>query len=143
MKKALFILFGFVLLTGCSTNSGLSYAEVSQEELKKDTQSFFRGVKEENGVHLYFDKRNESMFVYLNESNVDQGEEATYVTGFDVKGVKESLQVSYESDAIADSSNLSLDHELFYKIEVGKEYEETLLFHNGKESNFGTISGNN
>lgn len=83
MNKILLILLGFLLLTGCNTNPQLSYTEVSKESFNKDIQSFFQSVKEENGVHLYFDNQNTAMFVYLNGSNVVQGEEAIYFTGFD------------------------------------------------------------
>ncbi|KIL45509.1 hypothetical protein KP78_30530 [Jeotgalibacillus soli] len=143
LNKILLILIGFLLLTGCNTNSQLSYKEVSKKSLNKDIQSFFQGVKEENGVHLYFDNQNTAIFVYLNGSNVVQGEEAIYFTGFDVERVNETLNIFYNSDKTSDYSNSSLEHELFYKVNLDKDYEEVKLFNDGNETHFGTISGNN
>ncbi|WP_406944220.1 hypothetical protein ACJA3J_12680 [Halobacillus sp. SY10] len=129
-------------MSGCNTKPEISYNEVGKKTLKKDIQHFIESVKEENGVHLYIDNQNASIFVYLNESNVVQGEEAMYFTGFDVEGVNETLNLLYKSENTFDSSNSSLEHELFYKVSLDTDYETVKLFKNGKETHFGTISGN-
>lgn len=143
MKKILLILLGIVVLSGCNINSSLFIKEVNQESLSRDIQLFFQGVKEENGVHLYFDNQNNTMFVYLNGSNVTQDKKAVYFTEFDVKRENDTLNLLYKSDMTSDYSNSSLEHELFYKVNADKEYEEVKLFNNGNETSFGTISGNN
>lgn len=143
MKKILLILFCIVTLTGCNTNSSLSLSEVNKESINKDIQSFFQDVKKENGVHLYFDNQNNSMFVYLNASNVIQDKTAVYFTGFDVKSENDTINILYKSDKTSDYSNSSLEHELFYKVNLDKDYEKVKLFHNGNETSFDTVSGNN
>lgn len=60
-----------------------------------------------------------------------------------VERVNETLNILYKSDKTSDYSNSSLEHELFYKVNVDKDYEEAKLFNNGNETHFGTISGNN
>ncbi|GGM43273.1 hypothetical protein GCM10011351_31530 [Paraliobacillus quinghaiensis] len=125
------------------TNSQLSYTEVRKESLNKDIQSFFQGVKEENGIHLYLDNHNAAIFVYLNGSNVVQGEEAMYFTEFDVESDNETLNLLYKSDKTSDHSNSTWEYELFYKVNLDKDYEEMKLFNNGNETHLGTISGNN
>ncbi|MFC0562327.1 membrane lipoprotein lipid attachment site-containing protein [Halalkalibacter alkalisediminis] len=143
MKKILLILLSIVTLSGCNANSSLSFSEVSQESINKDIRSFFQGVKEENGVHLYLDKKNNAVFVYLNGSNVIQDEKAVYFTGFDIESENDTLNLLYKSEETSDYSNSSLEHEIFYKVNLDKYYEEVKLLNNGNETSFGTISGNN
>ncbi|GEL78507.1 hypothetical protein [Tenuibacillus multivorans] len=136
------ILLGIVLLTGCDSDSSLSFSEESEDQLNKDVQSFFHGVKNDNGVHLYFDNHNKAIHVYLNGSNVVQDEKVNYFTDFDVEADGETLRLIYESDEAIDYSDQSLKHERFYKVNVDNSYETIRIFHNGEESHFGTISGN-
>lgn len=143
MKNILIILLSIVALSGCNAHSSLSFLAVSQESISKDIQTFFQGVKEENGVHLYLDKKNNAVFVYLNGSNVIQDEKAVYFTDFDIKSENDKLNLLYKSDETSDYSNSSLEHEIFYKVNIDKHYKEIKLFNNGNETSFGTISGNN
>lgn len=143
LRRLLFvILLGIVLLVGCNSDLSLSLTEKSDGSLSKDIQSFFHDVNEQNGVHLYFDNQNSSIFVYLNGSNVKQGEKAVHFTNFNVKADRETISLSYESDQTSNYSDEAFSNELFYEINVDKNYETIKLFNNGEETHFGSISGN-
>ena len=143
MRKTLFfILLGIVFLSGCNTGSPLDFSEISKESLNKDIQSFFQDVKDENGVHLYYDNKNDAMFIYLNGSNVIQGDKATYFTGFDVEEDNNTLNLLYKSKETSDFSNSSLEHELFYRINLDKKYDVVNVFNNGNQTSFTMITEN-
>ncbi|MBH0229144.1 hypothetical protein [Halobacillus yeomjeoni] len=129
-------------MSGCNTNPEIPYNEVSKKDLNKDIQLFLESVKEENGVHLYIDNHHASIFVYLNASNVIQGEEVIHFTGFDVEKINGTLNLSYKSEKTSDYSNSQLKHELIYQLNFDRDYEGAKLFNNGIEISFGTISGN-
>ncbi|WP_332693577.1 hypothetical protein [Halalkalibacter lacteus] len=139
MRKLLPFLLCIVILSGC--NSELSFIEVSNEGVNKDIQSFINNVKEENGVHLYLDKH-KAIYVYLSGANVKQGEKAVHFTDFKVKGNGDTLHILYSNDETTDYSNQSLNHELLYKVNLDKNYENIKAFNNGQEVSFGLISGN-
>ena len=142
LKRILLLLLSIVTLSGCNTNASLSFSEVSQNSLSKDTQSFFQRVKDENGVHLYFDQKKDALFVYLNGTNVMQDEKAVYFTDFQIESENGTLNLKYKSEETSDYSNSSLKHEIFYKVNLDKNYQEVKLFNNGNETSFGTISVN-
>lgn len=144
MKKIIIVLFSIVILNGCSYSaSTLSYLNVDQEDLSEEIQSYFQNVQEENGVHLYFDEKNNSMFVYLNASNVAQGENAEVFTDFDVESEQDTLHLLYQSEETTDHSNSSSQHSIIYKVNLNKDYDTVKLFHNGNETAFKTVSGGN
>ncbi len=135
-------MLGVLFLTGCSTESSLSFSKTSKGSLNKDIQAFFIDMKQQNGVHLYFDNHNETILVYLNGANVVKGENALHFTEFEVEEEVDTLNLLYKSDETSDYSNSSLEHELFYEIKLDKAYSEVNLFKNGSQETFGTISGN-
>lgn len=138
MRKLLSLLVIIFLLSGCS--SELSFSEVSEESVNKDIQSFIDDVKGENGVHLYFENQ-KAVYVYLNGSNVKQGEEAIHFTDFNVEENGETLNILYNTAETADYSNQSLNHEFIYKVYLDKKYEFLKPISNGEEVSFGAISG--
>ena len=138
MRKLL-SLFAFVyLLSGCS--SELSFEEVNKKGVNKNIQSFIDDVKDENGVHLYFEKQN-VVYVYLNGTNVKQGDKAILFTDFNVEDNDETLNIFYNIEETEDYSSQSLENELLYKVNSNKKDETIKLFKNGKEDSFGKISG--
>ncbi|MBS4210070.1 hypothetical protein [Bacillus sp. FJAT-50079] len=139
MRKLLSLIVIISVLTGCS--SELSFSELPEKGVKKDIQSFIDNVKDENGVHLYFEKQ-KAVYVYLNGSNVKEGEKATHFTDFNVEKNGETLSILYNTAETADYSNQSLKHELLYKVKLDKKYEVIKPVSNGKETSFGVISGN-
>lgn len=139
IKKLLSLLVIILLLTSCS--SDLSFQEVREKGIHTDIQTFIDHTNEENGVHLYFEKEKE-VYVYLNASNVIQGEKAIYFTDFNVEENGDTLSIIYNTTETSDYTNQSLEHELLYKINLDKEYENIEAINNGEESSFGVISGN-
>lgn len=143
MRRIVLLLLSIVVLSGCNEDPSLSVTEVSKTNMSKDVQSFFQEINEENGVHLYFDKQKGNAFVYLNGSNVVQGDMAVYFTGFDVEEEDGILKLLYKSEETSDYSNPSFENELFYKVNLAEDYDVVKVFNNGDETIMGTISGNN
>ncbi|WP_066400277.1 hypothetical protein [Neobacillus mesonae] len=139
MKKLLSLLVIISLLSGCS--SKLSFSEVSDGRVSKDIKSFIDNVKDENGVHLYFEKQ-KAVYVYLNGSNVKQGEKAIHFTDFNVEKNGETLSILYNTAETADYSNQSLNNELLYKVNLDKKYEIIKPISNDEEASFDVMSGN-
>lgn len=138
MRKLLLIAL-LALLSGCS--SELSFSGVKEDSVNKDIQSFLNDVRDKNGAHLFFEKE-KTVYVYLNETNVKEGEKAAYFTDVNVEGNGETLTITYDTDETTDLSNQSLDHSLIYKINLDKQYETIKAIRNGNESSFGSISEN-
>ncbi|MBY0121635.1 hypothetical protein [Bacillus sp. S/N-304-OC-R1] len=113
------LLFSTILLSGCIPE--LSFSEVSVNSAGKDIQSFIVDVKNENGVHLYFDNAN-VIYVYMNGLNVVQGEKAFHFTNLDVEESGETLNIKYKSTETTDYSNQSLTHEILYKLNTAMNY---------------------
>lgn len=120
-----------------NSSKPLSFAEKSDGELNKDVQSFFHNLKYENGVHSFEDNDKNTIFLYLNERNVIQGEKAVYFTDFDVQADDDTLKIFYESDKTLDYSDESKRRELYYKVNLDKKYDYIKLFNNGEETHFG------
>lgn len=139
MRKLLSLPVIIFLLSGCS--SELSFSEVSKEGVNKDIQSYIDDVKNENGIHLYFVNQ-KSIYVYLNGSNVKQGEKAMHFTDFNVEENGKTLSILYNTAETVDYSNQSLNHKILYKINLDKKYENLKAISNGEEVSFGAISGN-
>ncbi|MEI5908695.1 hypothetical protein WAK64_16730 [Bacillus spongiae] len=142
MKKPLFLLLLSVgLLYGCQPNDTLSFSEKTEDELAKEVQSFFNSVSKENGVHLYNDEQSNSLLVYLNGYNIDQGDSAYSFNNFNVEAYGNNLHLSYETDTTTDYSS-EIENQLFYEVSLDKEYDKIKLFNNEDEVAFKTISGN-
>ena len=139
LEKLISLLVIVFFLTGCS--SELSFTEVHERGINKDIQSFIDNTNEENGVHLHFEKEKE-IYVYLNGSNVIQGEKAIQFTDFNVEKNGNTLNILYNTAETADYSNQSLTYELLYKVNLDKEYETIKAINNGEGASFGVISGN-
>lgn len=140
MRKLLLLLV-IILLSSCSSEAELSFSEVNEKDINKDIQSFIDSVKGDNGVHLCFEKQ-KVVYVYLNGSNVKQGEKAIHFTNFNIEEDGETLKILYNIAQTADYSNQSLKHELLYKVNLDKEYEVIEPISNSEETSFNVISGN-
>ncbi len=66
-----------------------------------------------------------------------------HFTKFGVREDHNTLILLNESDETPDLMSTSLTHEIYYKVNVDKDYDVIKLFNNGKETSFSTISGNN
>lgn len=142
MKKLLFfLLMSTSLLYACQSNDTLSSSEKKVDELSKEAQNFFNSVDNENGVHLYNDEQNNSVLVYLNGYNVEQGDPANSFNNFNVAAEGNSIHLSYNTDTTTDYDS-EIENQLYYKVSIDKEYDTIKLFNNGEETAFNTISGN-
>ncbi|MGP4080749.1 hypothetical protein ACTWQL_12580 [Pseudalkalibacillus sp. R45] len=75
MKRAISIIALVLLLAGC--NKELSYSEMKDVNVHKGVQGFIDHVEDQNGLYVYFDKK-KAVYMFLNGSNVVQGEKASY-----------------------------------------------------------------
>ncbi|SES17828.1 hypothetical protein SAMN04487944_1223 [Gracilibacillus ureilyticus] len=128
MKKLLILLLSILYMTGCNANPYESVEKVSKQAPPVDIQSF-----DENGVHLYYDNKDESLFVYFKGSDVAYSDES-----FSLEVNEDTLDLLYEGEI----SGTSLNPERFYKVDVDKNYETVRLFINGTETAFTSVSGN-
>lgn len=139
VRRLLVVLLCIVLLCGCSDD--LSFSEVGKDDVNNDIQTFISNVKKENGIYLYSDKQ-KTIYVYLNASNVKQGEKAVHFNGFDVEGNGDTLHILYNRDKTDDYSNKYLKYELLYKVNADKKYDNIKSFNNGEEVPFDLVTGN-
>ncbi|AZU62147.1 hypothetical protein [Neobacillus mesonae] len=138
MKKLVTFLVVVILLSGC--NSELTLSKVTPKGNNKTLQSFTTNAQDQNGVYLYLDNP-KTIYIYLNESNVIQGEKATYVTDFKVEKDGNTLKILYNTDKTSNYSKPKLNHELLYKIKLDKKYDTIRSFQNGEEVSFNAVSG--
>lgn len=80
MKKLILVCV-ILLLSGCTSN--LTFTEIKSSNVNKNVRSFLEAIDDENGTYLYFNGEKE-IFVFLNGSNVQQGDKAAYFSNFDV-----------------------------------------------------------
>lgn len=142
MKKSLFLLLlSTSLLYACQSSDSVSFSEKKVNELPQDVQSFFNSVNEENGVYLYDDAQSNTLLVYLNGYNVEQGDLATNFNNFNAVAEGNTLHLSYDTDTTTHYDS-EIDNQLYYEVRLDKEYDTIKLFNNGDETFFNTISGN-
>ncbi|PWA11184.1 hypothetical protein DCC39_09425 [Pueribacillus theae] len=139
MRKFISVLVIISLLSGCG--SQLSFSKISEKDVNRDIQSFIHDVKNENGAYLYFDNQ-KAIYVYLNGTNVKQGDKAVHFTEFNVEEEGDTLNIRYSNAETNDYSNQSLNYELLYKVNLDKKYENVKLFNNSEEVSYDVISGN-
>ncbi len=142
MKRSLILLvLSTCLLNACQPNASLSFSKTTGDRLAKEEQSFFTSVRKESGVHIYHNEQSNSVFVYLNDYAIDQGESAHRFNHFNVEAAGNELHLSFETDTTTDYPS-EMENQLFYEVRLDKEYDTIRLFNNGDEIAFNTISGN-
>lgn len=142
MKKLLFVLLlSTGLLYACQSDDSISSSEKKMDELPQEVQNFFISMDDEDGVYLYDDAQSNTLFVYLNSYNVEQGNLANRFTSFNAKAEGNTLHLSYDTDATTDYDS-EIDNQLYYEIRLDKHYDTIQLFSNGDEAVFNNISGN-
>ncbi|MEC5424746.1 hypothetical protein QGM71_14765 [Virgibacillus sp. C22-A2] len=139
MKKVIALFMILIILVGCNTE--LSFSEISLESSNVNVQFFFKGIENENGVHLYMDGE-KSLYVFLNGKNVIQNEKAIQFSDFDVDSEGDTLTIYYTEEKTEDYSNDTLHHQIVYKIDKDKNYANVKGIKNGEEVAFGAVSGN-
>jgi len=126
-----------LILSGCDDK--LSYSQINERQLEKNVQTFIQSVTDENGIHLFIDQN--TLYVYVNGSNVTLGENSLIFTDFVVEADGDSLNILFNEEKTSDYTDKSLNRTLLYKVDLDKDYEHIKAYKNGEEVSFGVISG--
>lgn len=139
MRKMISIFIVLLILAGCNAeNEELSYSKVEVDSTDRLVQDFFTSVEDENGIHL-FQLDDNTMYVFLNGYIVEQGNDASFFSDFEVKGKDDTLNIYFDEEYTDDYANKTLNNKELYKINLDKTYENVRLFKNDKETNFSAI----
>lgn len=136
MRKLGVLLFSLFVLVGCNAPKELSAAEVEEKDLSKDAQSFHQHYKNENGVFLLVDPSHKKLWIYFNSSQNGQEHQNVDFSGFEVKGEGEDLRIYFTTEEVAKP----IVREHFLEIQLDKEYDSILLFENGENAAFRSIT---
>ena len=139
MRNMISICMVLLILAGCNAeNEELSYSKVEVDSSNELVQDFFTSVEGENGIHLFQQNEN-TMYAFLNGHNVEQGNDASFFSGFEVKGKVDSLDIYFDEEYSDDYANKTLNNQELYKINLDKKYEVVRPFKNNEETNFNVI----
>lgn len=128
-----------LILAGCNAeNEELSYSKVEVDSSNELVHDFITSVEGENGIHLFQQNEN-TMYAFLNGHNVEQGNDASFFSSFDVKGKDDSLDIYFDEEYTDDFANKTLNNQELYKINLDKKYEVVRSFKNNEETNFKVI----
>lgn len=128
-----------LILAGCNAEiEELSYSKVEVDSSNELVQDFITSVEGENGIHLFQQNEN-TMYAFLNGHNVEQGNDASFFSSFDVKGKDDSLDIYFDEEYTDDYANKTLNNQELYKINLDKKYEVVRSFKNNEETNFKVI----
>ncbi len=141
MKRLMMVVSVLVLLLmGCTTE--LTYSEIEIEKANQDVQDFIGSVGVQGGPSLYFDGKKGQMYVYLNGSNVIQGEKATHFKDFELEVDGDTLKFLFNQHDTDDYSSKELKYKALYKVKLDKEYDQVEAYSNGKLVSYQVVSGN-
>lgn len=139
MRKMISICMVLLILAGCNAEiEELSYSKVEVDSSNELVQDFITSVEGENGIHLFQQNEN-TMYAFLNGHNVEQGNDASFFSSFDVKGKDDSLDIYFDEEYTDDYANKTLNNQELYKINLDKKYEVVRSFKNNEETNFKVI----
>jgi len=137
MRKIASFLILILILSSCSKR--ISYSQINERQLEKNVQTFIQSVTDENGIYLFIDQN--TLYVYVNGSNVNFGEHSLIFTDFDVQSNDDTLNILFNEEKTSDYTDKSLNRTLLYKVDLYKDYEHIKAYKNGEEVSFGVISG--
>ena len=139
MRKLISICMVLLILAGCNAeNEELSYSKVEVDSSNELVQDFITSVEDENGIHLFQQNEN-TMYAFLNGHNVEQRNDASFFSSFEVKGKDDSLDIYFDEEYTGDYANKTLNNQELYKINLDKKYEVVRPFKNNEETNFKVI----
>lgn len=126
MKKLLVIMMVAFLLTSC--DEALTFTEVN------DGYSIIEGLENENGYYLF--TKNKQQYVFINQGNVNDGEDATVLSDF-IFDVKDNvLTIQFSETPTRDYSDNKLKRQMLYKMNGKADYETVQLQVNGEDVSF-------
>ena len=139
MRKLISICIVLLILAGCNAdNEELSYSKIEEDSTNELVQDFITSVEDENGIHLFQYNEN-TMYAFLNGHHVEQGNDASFFSSFEVKGKDDSLNIYFDEEYTDDYANQTLNNQELYKINLDKKYEVVRSFKNNEETNFNVI----
>jgi hypothetical protein len=95
-------------------------------------------TEDENGIHLFQQNEN-TIYAFLNGHNVEQGNDASFFSSFEIKGKDDTLNIYFDEEYTDDYANKTLNNQELYKINLDKKYEVVRPFKNNEETNFKVI----
>lgn len=139
MRKLISICIVLLILAGCNAdNEELSYSKIEEDSTNELVQDFITSVEDENGIHLFQYNEN-TMYAFLNGHHVEQGNDASFFSSFEVKGKDDTLNIYFDEEYTDDYANQTLNNQELYKINLDKKYEVVRSFKNNEETNFNVI----
>lgn len=133
-RFVLYVLIFF--LYGC--NAKLTLSEISLEQAENDVQKFIDIVQDENGRYLYMDENNQ-IYIFLNEKDVQHGQDAVYFTAFYISVQQDILNVFINQEYDSDNLQNELKYQALYKISTQGEFNMINLFSNGEPVPFDRV----
>jgi hypothetical protein len=139
MRKLISICIVLLILAGCNAdNEELSYSKIEEDSTNELVQDFITSVEDENGIHLFQYNEN-TMYAFLNGHHVEQGNDASFFSSFEVKGKDDTLNIYFDEEYTDDYANKTLNNQELFKINLDKKYEVVRSFKNNEETNFNVI----
>ena len=136
MKRILSFIIITLLLAGC--NQELKVSEVDVKKVNRAMQEIIDNTAADNGNYLIQGEK--VSHLYLNRSNVIQGEEAIVLSNFTAEVKDNILSMEFSEEYTADYSNRDLTHELLYKIMGGQDdYDTISIMSDGESTSFASI----
>ncbi|WMT39731.1 hypothetical protein RE628_20390 [Paenibacillus sp. D2_2] len=142
MHKKMVILVLLLILIGCNNNSSSLLTEVDQKDLNNDVVSFLEKTKKANGIYLY-SREGERQYLILNNSNVNQGEQPSFINSIQSEIQNKTLVIKIEE--------LKPDTDRFDVKRLGKlkafiintenKFDTIRIFKNNKETKFDLVGG--
>lgn len=129
MKKLLVIVMAAFLLTSC--DEALMFTEV---DLRSVGDAIIEGVENENGYYLI--TKNKQQYVFINQGNVNDGEDATVLSDFTFDVNDNVLTIQFSETPTRDYSDNKLKRQMLYKMNGKADYETVQLKVNGEDVSF-------
>ena len=137
MRKILLLITLTLLLTAC--NQELKVSEVDLEKVNRDIQEIIEGIQGENGNYMITGEK--ESYIFLNQINVTQGEEAIVLSGFTAVVKENMLNIEFSEESTDDYESKDLKHQMLYKIKGGKDdYDSITITSNGEPASFSVIT---
>lgn len=143
LMPLLLIAMTMMLIAGCNSNSktlsaGLTYEQINIESASDKAQKFISDWMLENGIYLNELSGDNTFYLFLNSSNLNEGGETLYLTNVKIEESGNRIQIAFDEKSTTDDGN-DAPNLLLYKIEKHKVFDYIQVFKNGVETHFDVI----
>lgn len=130
-----------VSLTACNVNKdAVQLKPIELNNVSQDVAQFAADHENENGIFLYEKQSSSYYYLYLNESNVEQGNPAYYFDDVSVSFEDNNLIISLLK-ASTDNSREVTNNELLYELRVNhSDVDRITVYEDGEETYFDNIT---